>query len=325
MKILITFLLLGITGNKIFCQPTVINNTRTAVHKPLVRLKLSLIPPANYDPFPNDSGFYLKNTRPDLGQEQIKAEKLFLNFSTVKSSLLSGGGNFEELQINHYDGVWLRKTETVEGHALTSLTMAFGNRTYTYLLIGVFDSDDNAIAAKLRQSMLSAYVDTFGVQVAKNKGNQASSTAFLQPKFKVDVTATIFKLAEIISDDQQVFTLDGIYPPITADKSKLDIRTTAGTVSEPSYETFSEMILTHNADLSNVAGIQKTSVQVNGLKGIEIVANATYNETLTAAKIYQVTLFDQNQVFTITGIDWQNGQAKLEVLRKITTTFQKLP
>lgn len=331
LSLLGTFLLIA---NMLVAQTIVINNTRTPAHVPLPKNKLSLIPPPNYLPLPNDAGFFLNGTSPDNGDEQIKVSKFFLDFPTVRDGLLSSAPGHTAVKINNYDGIWIKSTENVEGSVFTSLTLCFGNAAYSYVIIGEFPSTSTTIEAKLQAAVRSAYVDTFGysnvtarVRNQARRFEQAASTfnERVRSKFRVDLSGTDYKPAEIISDDHIIYTLDGAYPPVAADKSKIEIKNVGSTVSESSWATYSTQVLGSNSDFHTVSGATSNAVEVNGLKGIEIVANAIYASPAKPVKVYQMTLFETNSVYTITGISYQNAPEMIEVIRKIAKTFTITP
>jgi hypothetical protein len=316
--------------NYSFGQPIIIHNTRTAAYVALPKFKLSIVPPAGYDPLPGDSGFFRRGTNPENGGEQIKATKLFLNFSEVKQSLVaSGSGSATDVEINSYEGVWVMKSETVEGQALTSLTLAFGNTTYSYIINGFLPSQDQGVERTLTQSIRSAYVDTFGYsQKTKNaaaakKLNAAQNkfAASFSGRFQIDLAGTGFKEAEVINDEHLIYTLDGAYPPVNDDKSSIDLRYLQGIVSEQSFLEYANLMLNNNTEITSAKVYGQNPVVINGLKGIELKADANYHNTAVPVKVYQVALFDAVGVYLFTGIAYSNPDQTITTFEKIAKTF----
>jgi len=315
-------------------QTIVINNTRTASHLALAKFKLSLVPPAGYAALPDDAGFFLQGTNPEDGNEQIKVSKFFLDFQTVKQSLLSSGTAFTDVSINSYEGVWIKTTENVQGHVFTALTLGFGNSSYSYVVVGAFPSDNASIEAKLTKAVQSAYVDTFGYSrpvlksskvVQQFAAAQKSRQAKFDARFHVDVSGTGFMLAEIVSNNHFIYTLDGAYPPVAVDKSQFDLGYSSATVSENSFPTYSSQILYTSTAFNTITNLQSSPTTINGLKGIEIVADAKFVTSNSPIKVYQLTLFESNGVYSLTGIAYNGTVATLDNFKKIAKTFSRIP
>lgn len=333
MKFLLFLILCASEITTAHSQTIVINNTRTAAHVSLPRNKLSLIAPLNYVPLPDDAGFFLKGSDPEKGNEQIRVSKFFLDFPTVKQSLLSAGATHKDVLINNYEGVWIISKETVDGEVFTSLTLGFGNASYSYVIIGAYPSQNASIDAKLQKAIHSAYVDTFGyssnqskmTNTVKREKAKQSFTAKFDSKFKVDISGTGFMPAEIISDNHIIYTHDGAYPPVAADKSQLEIKYGSATVSEASYNTYSTQILAVNPAFNSSSVIENNTAGIDGLNGIELVANANYGTGSQPIKVYQLTLFTVEGVFTLTGIAYENTQTMIDTFKKIAKTFTRIP
>jgi hypothetical protein len=333
-KLLIILLPLFLFKRESTIPPVVISNLRTPQHVAMPNIKLSIIPPTNYVPLPNDNGFYKRGGDPAKGDEQIKASKFFLDFQTVKASLLldAQGSSTTEIQINNYEGIEIKTSKTENSITFTSLTLAFGNSTYSYVVVGVSPSSDPTIEGILKKSIETAFVDTFGYPSAKFKIKQsgksppANFTRKLSPLeslAKIDVTGTGFKLAEIINDDLIVYSLDAAYPPVATDKSIVQLKRVSATVSQGSYMDYSKQLLNTYTEFTDASNVVQTNYTVNGLNGIETICDAHSTNPTANAQIYQVTLFDGNNVFVILGISFLKDSDMLNKFKMIAKTFSK--
>lgn len=330
----ISCLCISILGSVyIMAQPIIINNVRTNAHVPLPSKKLSLVPPPSYIPLPDDAGFFLQGTTPENGDEQIKVSKFLIDFTIIKQNLQSSAPGVDVV-INNYSGIWIKSKENIEGRVFTSLTLGFGNNAYSYVIVGVFPSENTTIETKLQKAVQSAYVDTFGYSIAPARINNIqkrfteAKKAFetkLVSRFKIDLSGTPFKPAEIVSSDHIIYTLDGAYPPFATDKSQMEIKYTSATVSENSYLSYSTQFLNTNSGFNTVTGISSTTIEINGLKGIEITANAIYASPSAPIKVYQLTLFEEHGVYSITGISHQNTTDMIDMFKKAAKTFTRIP
>jgi len=297
------------------------------------KLKLSIIPPTNFDPLPGNDGFFLHGSDPNLGAPQIKATKFFLGYPDVKTSLLSdlGDASITEVLINNYEGIEIRQTLTEEGRSFTSLTLAFGNSTYSYVIVGVFPEPSTKIETIIKTSIETAYVDTFGYrqkQVSSNKvsnkgtsaGNQKGQLAAFGT---IDVTSTGFLLAEIITDDEIAFTLDGAYPPMATDKSLLFLLRISATVSDESHIEYAKQIIMTNQNILSSSNYAHSNISIDGLMGIETTCDAKATNNTDLIKVCQVTLFDKDEVYVVLGISYLKDTDMVNKFKTVAKTFKK--
>lgn len=311
------------------CQPQVIQNTRTDLHVPLTRMKISLIPPANFQLLPNDSGFFRTGSNTASGGDQIRVLKLFIDFSQIKRPLIDSAGAIAmDVTINNYEGIYIRKAETIEGRTFTSLTLGFGNKAYSYVIVGVTQSA--ASESALKRSVQSAYVDTFGYEATNSSMLSKRSAGALnrfqtkfESRFRIDLSGTAFRQAEIITDNHTIYTLDGAYPPIIDDKSFIEIQYIAATVSEPSHVDYAKDILTNRPGIRQASNLQDTTVRIDSLPGVDLVADAINVETSSPVKVYQSTLFGDGGVYIITGLSYMNQISAIDLFKRVAKTFRR--
>jgi len=330
MNKILVITLLSLVLQTTAAQTLVLRNSRTVNHQALQSIKLSLVPPSGYVTLPDDRGFFKQGSHPENGDPQIVVAKFLVDFAYLRQSLDTVSNTTGKTEVDlvldntkHFNGLWFKKVYEINGSLVTSLTLAFGNTFYAYLVTGFFNSTNAATESDIQQAMRSAYIDMAGYTTASSS---RTTTLVATRGQHVNISGTPFKVAEQPTDDWTIYTLDGNYPPQVSDHSQFQVNRNSALVSGAFQLSYSTDLLNANSGLTGLSNIHHSLVNIDGLSGIEITADAKSTESGNPdVSVIQLTLFDSalQNVWVIAGVSYRTDPNMIPAIRSISATFKK--
>ena len=194
MKFSLLLLLLVISGNLI---------AQGAKHQIIPGTKCSLVPPDDFAPATNFTGFQ----HPDLGASIMISEmpapysEILDGFSAA--SLLSQGMTLIEqttAELQQTNAVIFYVSQQGHGTTYFKQILLFGDSLKTILVIGVYPEASKGIEPAIKTALLTAIYDP-------NQHTDPLAAA----AFAIDITGTDFQFAKYVSGSL-VYTADGQFP-----------------------------------------------------------------------------------------------------------------
>lgn len=294
--------------------PSNIVNTLTDAYISVAGTKVSLIPPPNFTKAENFCGFQNEETNSAILIIEAPAPFNETTKDFTKSGFQSQGVNLinkEELTLNNLPAFFIEAEQNAYGKIYKKYILVFGSDNNTTVVNATFPKEYNAeISDKIKKSILS---------VVYTKSKKTNSLE--QINYSINVENTKLKPAATFANCA-LYTVDGIVPAKSKDKSSFMISPSLGKMEIPDKKSFATNRLRQMQGFTNIVIEKTTDIQINGLNGYEIIANANNTKTQGKEKIYYVVLFKEQIYYLLLGIADDDFENNLTLFRNITETFK---
>lgn len=307
MKILILLILLS---SQLFAIE-LFQTKHTESHVWISGSKISLVPPKDFTPAQNFSGFENRSTFASIMLNEIPTSVDNIVGNLTPEALLKQDVKLikiDTLKINGYKGVLVEGRQTAYGKDFTKYILIFGDDSKTIMINGAHQTQLNQ-SDEIKKSILSIYYD---------------SNRIIDPlegiKFSIDVSNTKFKFANTMSGTV-IYTVDGQVPPQSEDKSMLMVSNSIGSGDMELNKGFAIERMKNLPVKTFVNENEVIEVEINGLKGYELISYQDPEKNINDFT-YMIMLFDETNYYMIIGIAIDDVDTNHELYKSIARTFK---
>lgn len=313
------FTLLGLLSLQIVFGQQATNNSQTDEHQQISGTSIFLIPPADFLPATNFSGFQ---------EESISASILLVEIPASFDEATKGFSDerfkaqgvdvkkTEEIMVNGDPGLLLTAEQSAYGTTFSKYLLVFGDDQNTYMLNSSFPKELEEFKDKMLASLLSVVVD------ADLKADPLAAVPF-----SVDAEGTKLQFA-ISMTGMLLYTVDGKVPTASEDKTTFIVGPSLGAVLSINRKqtAISRLEQMPYSDLTYEED-QIEEVEIDGMSGYAIVAEgrskAQGADTETKDLIYQVMLFHDEGYYLMLGTAKGEFEANLDLFKKVALTLKR--
>jgi len=273
--------------------------------------KCSLIPPDNFEPATNFSGFWQVESGASIMINELPtAYQPLVDEFTAGALLLKGMTLLEKqtVDFNNLKATFIKVKQMANGTQYLKQILIFGDTKQTILVNGIYPETNKVIEHEIKNALLST---VFNSDQADNPLDAAT--------FTVDISNTDFKLIKYMSGSL-LFSTDGKMPTRqpTLIVSNSVAKVTAQNQKQYTLERLKKL---PGGEFSDIKEIQE--ITIDNMKGYEIVAHGKTKDDKPTL-VYQVMIFnDKGYYYLIVGQAREDQLRNLENFRLIAKTFKR--
>lgn len=269
--------------------------------------RVSLTPPDGFIKGENFTG-YQKGEEAMINVMDLNGGNFYSNAASFTKEKFEANGikvfEFEELTVGGYPAKYVK----MQGDPnVISISMVFGDSTFSVMLVGVYPTDDQSLGEEIKESILSAsYVKDLKVD------------PFSATFFSLDDSNTELRFSQA-NANMFIYTINGetknnngkpivVVLPLPNDNS-----------STPQQTSESMMAGLQSKGLSNIEIINSSGTTINGYKAYELFAKGQMNGA-SANILIQTIINGENQLI-IQGFQ-SGGTFDPEIIRKLSKTVK---
>ncbi len=304
-------------GTRIFCLVSFLLMTsmhlvRSQSSEPFIipGTKCSLIPPKEFTPAPNFTGFINEATQASIMVTEMpfSVQKIISGFTA--EALKAKGLTLlkrEELQFQNNDAVYVHISQNAYGTTYQKHILAFGDSTICILVSGVFPITHIELSEAIRASILSTKHDPLIVDDPLGSVN-----------FSIDVSGTDFQFSDNVSGNL-MYTIDGKVP---TERPYFLIGHSIADVKPDDHKQYiiDRFKRLPESEIFIMNGV--SPIEAGGYKGFELIAYSKGH--LPPELLYHVMLFDEDGGYYIMiGSAKEELASYLDTFRKLIRTFKE--
>lgn len=274
---------------------------KTENHKQIKGTNIFMIPPVFFQSSTNFKGFQ----NPNDPTAMIMSMEIPGPFSKVtegfNEEMLKTRNisliNKKEVKISNYDGFLMEVKQEANGMVFSKYILVFGNEKSSTLINGVFLKDSLEIGKKIKESILSTYLDS-NLEVNPRESLD----------YSIDESLGNLKFHSVMGN-AMLFNRDLKTPTESPDKINLVTDKSFAKIEIENKKEFCISRLKNNPDNFLLNESKKVNeITIDNLKGYELYAkNNALNE-----EAYQVILFNDNGGYFILYGSYLKGNLKAE-------------
>lgn len=307
--LLLLFFLLATT---LASQNTIVNILSSA-HQPMKGTKLSLVPPESFVEAENFLGLQHTESGSSIMLLNIPGPYSSVAAGINKQNMLRQGVEMTELTHLFFNGLpamFIRGKQKAYGQSYIKYVLIFGSEEETILINGVFPKKEKVIGQAIERSMRSTFYEP-----------NREIDPFEALDYLVDVAGTNLQFATAASN-ALLFTVDGLVPTLSEDKTNLVVAKSFSSAFTTNYEQCALDRL-YQMPLS-IDTIEYTRpISIDGLDGYEILATAKDEETEEVEQIYQVMLFSEDIYYLFLGTTKDQSDNALNDMKRLIGSFKR--
>ena len=280
-------------------------------HVKLPGTKWSLVPPTGFIVSPSFSGVHNQQLQSSIMINEVPGSYQTVVDGFTANALKSRGMNLidkQTIDFNNTKATILKVQQNAGGMSFLKHILVFQNIDQVVLINGIYPETGKEAESEIKTSMFSF------------KYNPSQSENPLDAAlFSIDVSGTDFKLIKYMSGSL-VYSTDGKMP---TEKPTFIVANSIGKVTVQHQKAFAHDRLRKlpRGELNQVQ--QNNEVEINNLKGIEIIAHGKTRNNGTEL-VYQVILFDDSgYYYLIIGKAKEEFDKYLQSFRRIVKTFKR--
>ena len=285
-------------------------------HVKVTGTKVRLVPPIGLKPSERFPGFWDEETNSSIVITEMPAPYSEIANGFTKEALATKGISLlskKEISLNGRPGILLHAGQEARSIAFLKWMVITGNEKETVLVTATFPEEMKAqLSSAMEQSALSVLWD------AEAKVDPLAGLIFT---FNDDPS---LKFARRVSNGVML-TKDGALPGKPSNDPFFIIGPSISRVEISEIGQFAERRLMQIEKATGIIIKKRSDVTIAGLPGMEIVAEARWNDLPDAPMIiYQVLLLDGENYFIMQGFASRGEQEKyLAVFTRIAQSFRK--
>lgn len=300
------FFLLLLLSNVVLAQ--------TAEHKIIPGSKCSIVPPENFVPATNFSGFQNNEVGASIMITELPAPLVAVIEGFTAEAIKAKGMTLiskENVDFNNSKAVFIKISQPANGITYVKQILIFGDSKKTVMVNGIYPEVSKNIEEKIKASLFSV------VWNEKQDDNPLAAA-----KFKIDPTGTEFRFTKYLSGSL-LYTTDGEIPAKSADKAMIVVSNSLGnTTTEDRKKISLERLSKLPRGESNVVK-EISPVTIDNMEGFEIVAEGK-GQNNEQQLVYQVMLFEEDgSYYILVGSTVGKFDTYLDAFKKIAKTFKR--
>ncbi|MGD1946943.1 MAG: hypothetical protein ACFB0A_11945 [Croceivirga sp.] len=313
-KLCLLLIIVAWSINFCFGQKTIANDVSEA-HIAIAGTKISMVPPQAFTVAANFAGFQQDESGASIMVLDLPGPFSEVSKAFTEEGLKSQGMTFvasESLDFQGLDGMLLTVQQEAYGQLFQKHILAFGNDKETVLINGTFPSDKIELHEPVRDALLTTFYD---------------STKEIDPFGTVDFEISSDGGGLIFAKSMAsslIFNKDGKLPSQSEDQANFIVG-----------KAFSETLVTDKKQFASArlgqlpieidSIIATTSVEIDGLPGIEIIADGRNPQNNNEEKVYQVMLFEETLYYIMLGSCEGNFGENIKMFQNMAKTFKRKP
>jgi hypothetical protein len=290
-----------------------INNFQTPLHQNVKGTVISIIPPSDFIPAPNFSGFQHNGSIASLLIMDIQGPyKLVSAGMSAKALTLQGIDiqKVEKIVLNGLPGQLIIGTQTVSGIKYFKAIMAFGNDQHTHMITGQAPQKDKNTIDNLRKALSTVYYDSTII-----------IDLLAQADYTIDITHTGLKLAKGITGSL-TFTPEGQIPITSTDKTNLNISRGSRALAPEQRKEFCILKL-YSLPLTIYQADSAIPISIDSLPGYLINARCNYTALQDTGSICLVILFGEINYYIFVAFTNDPAGGRMHQLQNAIHTFRR--
>ena len=294
---------------------TTLLNELTPEHINVKGTKISIVPPKGWTAASNFNGFQQMGSSSSLMVLEIPGPYSEVSKGLTEEGLKTQGVILDKkrnITVNGLNGEYIVAKQFAYETMFGKYILVFGNEQTSFLVNGMFPIDfKNELGKEIEKSMLSVIYEP-------NKEIDPLRSV----NFEIDVSNSKFTFAKMMSNTL-IYTVDGIIPTESADKTTLIVGTSLGKIEMEDKKQYSINRIKQYPSIKNVESKDIESVTIDDVSGYEIIAYGKNEKTDEPEMIYQIMLFSDNGYYLIVGIANEYFKENIKLFRKLSQTFNR--
>ena len=220
----------------------------------------------------------------------------------------------EEVKEKPNAGLLLKLSQQAYGRLFLKWIFVFGSETDTFMVTATFPQElEQQLSIEMKKSVLSSRLSS-----------ESQIDPYAGLLFRVK-NSSAFKVAKRISN-MVLMTKDGIFSP----KPNPDpVFIVGSSVSQgmaiDDKEAFSVKRIKTIGTMTNVEIINTSSIEIDGLKGFEIIANSIHKKSQDAKFVYQIIIFGDTDYYIMQGIAPRSEKERyVKEFKNIALSFKRI-
>lgn len=312
MKKLIVGLVLSLNFSLVIGQRDLTTEI-TSNHDPIDGTKISMIPPEDFTKAVNFSGFQQDESGASIMVLDLPGPFSEVSKGFTEEGLQSQGmtlNTIEELRFNGLPAFLLTVEQKAYGNTYKKHILTFGTEKESVIINGTFLAEMVTLSDPIKKSLLTTFYNA-----------ELEIDPFSIVDFEVVTKGTKLLFTKSMSGSL-IFSVDGKIPSETKDQTNFIIS-----------KAFSEQMIVGKKkftlnrieqlpiEIKKIISIEP--IEIDGLKGFEIIADARDKTNGDKKIVYQAMLFEDKLYYIFVGSSEADFENNITVFRKISKTFKR--
>jgi hypothetical protein len=285
----------------------------TDAHTAITGTKISMVPPEGFTNAANFSGFQQDESGASIMVLDIPGPFSEVSKAFTEEGLKSQGMTFissEKLNFQGFEAALLTVQQEAYGQSFHKHILAFGSDKETILINGTFPSEMNELNEPVRNALLTSYYDS-----AKK------IDPFSTVDFEINPEGTGLVFAKSMANSL-IFSRDGKLPSQSEDQANFIVGKAFSEVEVTDKELFAGIRLGQMPiEIDSI--LSTTSIEIDGLKGVEIIADGKNPKNGNKEKVYQTILFEDTLYYIMLGSCEANFEENIFMFQSMAQTFKR--
>ena len=282
-------------------------------HSPIEGTKISMVAPEDFTKAVNFSGFQQDESGASIMVLDLPGPFSEVSKGFTEEGLQSQGmtlNTIEELRFNGLPAFLLTVGQNAYGNTYKKHILTFGTEKESIIINGTFLAEMENLSKPIKKSLLTTVYNA-----------DLEIDPFSTVDFEVVTEGTKLLFAKSMSGSL-IFSVDGKIPSETEDQSNFIIS-----------RAFSEQIIINKKKFTQnrieqlpieIESIISTEpIEIDGLKGFEIIADAKDKTNGDRKIVYQAMIFKDKLYYIFVGSSEADFENNIAIFRKITETFRR--
>jgi hypothetical protein len=290
-----------------------INNESSEAHIAIVGTKISLVPPQDFIVADNFAGFQQDESGASIMVVDVPGPFSEISKAFMEEGLKSHGMTFvssEKLNFQGLQGALLTVQQEAYGQSFKKHILAFGSDKETILINGTFPLEKNELDEPIRTALLTAYYD-----------GTKKIDPFSTVDFEINPEGTGLVFAKSMANSL-IFNGDGKLPSASEDQANFIVGKAFSQIEVTDKELFAGTRL-GQLPIQIDSVISTASIEIDGLDGVEIIADGKNPQNGNKEKVYQAILFEDTLYYIILGSCEANFEENILMFQNMAKTFKR--
>lgn len=310
-KVRITLLLLSISV-VVFGQE--LPKEKTENHKRINGTNILMVPPVTFEKSENFKGFQNPTDQTSMIMAMVIPGPFLESTKGFNSKLMKSKGIKlkvkKDIKVGWYDGFFVELEQPANSVIYSKYILVFGDEKSTTLINGVFLKDSSELGERIRQSILSTYID---------------SNLNVNPReslnFTINENVGSLKFKAVVGNGI-LFNRDLKTPTESIDKATLIVEKSFAKMEIENKKFFCiSRLKKYPDDFSIILDKGINEIEIDDLKGYELFAR---NNDKLEEEMYQVILFDENGTYFIFfGTYLKGSESAITDIQNVIKSFKR--
>lgn len=293
---------------------TKITNFMTDEHISVDGTKISIVPPVDFTNASNFAGFQQDSSGASIMIVDIPAPFSEIAKAFTKEGLQTQMMELlekEELIIGSNNAILVKGEQQAYGNTYNKYTLAFGSEEESILINGTYlKTDEENLAAAMKKSLLSVLYDA-----------DKEINPFDTVDFEIATAGTDMVFVKNVGPTL-LFSREGTIPSTAPDKAVFIAAKSFSELEILDKKAYSENRITQNPITIDTIK-SNIPIEIDGLKGYEIVAEGKTKTKHIPVEVYQIMLFSDSIYYILIGSSEADYEKNLTAFKTIAKSFKR--